>query len=622
MAPPYRVPPPHGHCPWKIPIPRPSNDDLLLLTPNPPAQFAAGYLTVVKPGRSCIGTAKGSFYPRYVKFSSTAAVVSTPRHPKATSARVLLTSVFGPFAQDDEFGSRKINPMELYHNQVTRAQGAFSLRMFHRSWGIMLIRENILSPCTLLDFPTREKYEQELRTGNYDVIGISSIIVNVGKVREMCRIARRVAPQATIVVGGHVAAIPGLQHMIDADDIIPGDGVAWMRSFLGQDTTEPVKHPAIVSGFGLRVMGINAASSEGGTAATIIPSAGCPLGCNFCTTSAFFGGKGKFLNFYETGSELFDVMCEMERRLKVQSFFLMDENFLLHRKRAMELLELMQKHDKSWSFYVFSSANAIRKYTMEELVQLGISWVWMGLESPHGNYAKLKGTDTRALVRELRRHGIRLLGSTIIGLEHHTRENLPGEIEYAISHDTDFHQFMLYTPIPGTPLYAELTAAGKMLPDSDLADIHGQFKFNFKHAALERDESKQWLDHAFLRDFERNGPSLYRICRTMFTGWMNHRDHPDGRVRRRFEFEVRQLRVIYPALLWAMERRLRGLNRRVALRVRVLRRRITREFGLPARAATLLGPLLLWTAHREERRLARGWTYEPKPIIEYRGGLS
>ena len=43
--------------------------------------------------------------------------------------------------------------MELYHNQVTREQGAFSLRMFHRSWGIMMIQENISAPCTVLDFP-------------------------------------------------------------------------------------------------------------------------------------------------------------------------------------------------------------------------------------------------------------------------------------------------------------------------------------------------------------------------------------------------------------------------------------------------------------------------------------
>ena len=85
-----------------------------------------------------------------------------PTHPKGTHARVLLASVFGPYAQDDEFGSRTINPMELYHNQVTRAQGAFSLRMFHRSWGIMMIQANITAPCTVLDFPTRESFAREL----------------------------------------------------------------------------------------------------------------------------------------------------------------------------------------------------------------------------------------------------------------------------------------------------------------------------------------------------------------------------------------------------------------------------------------------------------------------------
>src|SRR5215469_14898705 len=123
-------------------------------------------------------------------------------HPKGSRARVLLTSVFGPYAQDDAFGSRAINPMELYHNQVTRAQGGFSLRMFHRSWGIMMIQENISAPCTVLDFPTREDFARELETNSYDIIGISSIIVNVGKVREMCRIVRELAPTSTIVVGG------------------------------------------------------------------------------------------------------------------------------------------------------------------------------------------------------------------------------------------------------------------------------------------------------------------------------------------------------------------------------------------------------------------------------------
>ena len=129
----------------------------------------------------------------------------TPLHRKGIQARILLTSVFGPYAQDDEYGSRAINPMELYHNQVTRAQGSFSLRMFHRSWGLMLIQQNISAPRTLLDFPTLETFEGELTTHHYDIVGISGIIPNFGKVREMCRRARRLSPQSVIVVGGHVA---------------------------------------------------------------------------------------------------------------------------------------------------------------------------------------------------------------------------------------------------------------------------------------------------------------------------------------------------------------------------------------------------------------------------------
>ena len=72
--------------------------------------------------------------------------------------RLLLTSVFKPFAQDDEYGSRAINPAELYHNQVTREQGPFSLRMFHRTWSLMFLRENVSAPCTVLDFPTRARF--------------------------------------------------------------------------------------------------------------------------------------------------------------------------------------------------------------------------------------------------------------------------------------------------------------------------------------------------------------------------------------------------------------------------------------------------------------------------------
>jgi hypothetical protein len=201
-------------------------------------------------------------------------------HAKGVRARVLLTSVFGPFAQDDEFGSRAANPVELYHNQVTREQGPFSLRMFHRSWGIMLIRENISAPSTLLDFPTRASFVRELRRHTYDIVGISGIVVNVGKVREMCRLVRLHSPTSLIVVGGHVTAIPDIERRIDADHIVKGEGVRWFRQLLGEPPDAPVLHPAIRSSFGMRLMGLAGPTGAATPAAAIIAPLGWPPGTN------------------------------------------------------------------------------------------------------------------------------------------------------------------------------------------------------------------------------------------------------------------------------------------------------------------------------------------------------
>ena len=143
-----------------------------------------------------------------------------------------LTSVFGSYAQDDEYGSRKSNPMELYDNPVTRVQGPFSLRIFHRSWGIMLIHDSIEAAITLLDFPDMERFIQKITTNEYDIVEIGSIIPNVGKVKKMCQLIREHLPAAAIVVGGHVANMSDLDERIDADQIVKGVGVRWMRQFL------------------------------------------------------------------------------------------------------------------------------------------------------------------------------------------------------------------------------------------------------------------------------------------------------------------------------------------------------------------------------------------------------
>lgn len=545
-------------------------------------------------------------------------------HPAGRKARLLLTSVFGPYAQDDEYGSRAINPMELYHNQVTRVQGAFSLRMFHRSWGLKLIQDNLDCPVSLLDFPSRDRFIEELRTHRYDIIGISAIAPNLEKVAAMCQLIRKHQPEAVIVVGGHIANMPDLADCVDADHIVRGEGVRWMQRFTGQPDDQALRHPRLLSGIGSRALGVTLSEKPGEVAATLIPGVGCPVGCNFCSTSAMFGGKGKFVDFYPTGDALFEVMCGLERDLKVSSFFVMDENFLLHRRRALRLLELMEKHDKAWSLYVFSSANVIKSYTIEQLVRLGISWVWMGLEGRESQYTKLRGTDTRQLVADLQAHGIRILGSSIIGLEEHTEDNLDEAIDYSVSHNTEFHQFMLYTAVAGTPLWHEMNDQGRLKGGRQMpaADIHGQLRFNFKHQHLPAGRETDFLLEAFRRDFEVNGPSILRVARTTLAGWQRYRKHPDRRVRRRYQIEARSLALTLSSAVWAA-RAWYADNQKLRPMMDSLLADLYQAFPLRARlAAPIGGRYLLRKLRDEDNRLKKGWTYEPPTFYEHNAAAS
>lgn len=541
-----------------------------------------------------------------------------PKSPFGPKTRILLTSVFGPYAQDDEYGSRAINPMELYQNQVTRVQGVFSLRMFHRSFGLMMLQANIEAPSTLVDFPTRDEFIRVLKDNAYDVVGISAIMPNTGKVAEMCRLIRKHLPRAVIVIGGHIANRENLSEIIDADFIVRGDGIRWFRRYLGQDEEAPVNHPTLLSGFGSRVLGIKLPNRPSGTAAMLIPSVGCPVGCNFCSTSAMFGGKGKAILFYKTGDELFEVMTRIESELGVKSFFIMDENFLFHRQRALRLLELMKQTGKSWQMYVFSSAKVLTSYSIDQLVGLGVSWVWMGLEGRDSQYAKMNKVNTRELVKTLQSNGIAVLGSSIIGLETHTPDNIEQAIDYAVSHETDFHQFMLYTPISGTPLHEEHRRNGTLLGESevDIADTHGQYRFNFRHRHIPQGAEEGYLRQAFETDFKVNGPSLARLIGTSLKGWQRYKNHPDARVRARFAADSLLLKTTYPGSIWAMRKWYKN-DEPMRAKLDDLLHEFYAEFGWTTRVAVAaIGRFIFRMMKREEKRLAAGWSYEPKCIIE------
>jgi len=450
--------------------------------------------------------------------------------------KLLLTSVFGPYAADDEYGE-KSNKMELFHNQVTREQGIFSYRFNHGSQGLYFLADNIDVPTTVLDFPTLKRFKKELEK-DYDYIGISFIIPNFKKAKEMARIIRAISPRSKIILGGHGTNIPGVETMIENDFICKGEGVYFLRNLFQENINRPIRHPLGYSSFNRQVMGVPWSPDSG----IITTGVGCANKCRFCATSHFFG---EYTPYLKTGKEIFDLCCRYEDEKKITDFGILDENFLKMKERALELMEQMEKNKRYFTFAIFSSAETLKELgDLDILVRLGITFIWIGIESKKEIYAKNKGTDFSSLVDEIRKRGISVLASSILFLEDHDKNTIWEDIDFVTSLRPDYLQFCELGPIPGTKLYNDYEQQGKLLKNIPYEAQHGQGKIWFKHDHFTRDESEYFLRLAFETDYIRNGASMLRAIKTTLDGYHYCLNHESGLVRARLKTYAKTLRMM------------------------------------------------------------------------------
>ncbi|PWB68729.1 MAG: radical SAM protein [Holophagae bacterium] len=518
--------------------------------------------------------------------------------------KVLLSSVFGPYGVDDEYGQASCR-MELFHNQVTREQGVFSIRMFHPTFGLHFLAANISAATTVLDFPSEARFVEELRN-DYDVVGISFIVPNFERAKRMAKLVRRHAPRAKIVLGGHGTPLPEVDE-IPNDGVCRGEGVRWLRSFLGEDPERPITHPILSDSFGGRILGVPVVDHSG----HLTPGLGCPNACFFCLTSSFFDHK--YIPYLTTGREMFDVCEAVERTLGYRKFYVMDENFLAHPERAYELADLIARNGKNYRFSLFSSAENIKKVGVDFLVRLGVISVWLGVESNLKTFPKNRGVDFASLVRELRDHGILVLTSAILFLEEHDRANIWEDIRETVALEPDLIQFMQLGPAPNTPVYRRFRASGRLIEDVPYAEWHGQGQIWFRHPHFSREESGRILTDAFRYDYDTLGPSLVRMAETVVRGFQNINGSRDPLIVRRRESLRRRAEKFRPFLAAARHHAHNDNARALIERVRATYDEAFGPMSLKQRAQ---GQVVRAYAAQEARRVAAGRNnYQPPTIV-------
>ncbi len=482
---------------------------------------------------------------------------------------------------------------ELLHEQVTRAQGIFSPRSHHIQFSLEYIAENLEAPTTVLQYPSKGELARELKRG-YDVVGICFVLATYHRMKEVVALVREHCPGAKIVLGGYGTVAPDEMLLPYADHICREEGVAFMRRLLGEPEIQmPYRHPLIINP--MRIFGKQVSRTG-----IVFAGLGCPNGCDFCCTSHFF--KRKHIRLLPTGADIYRVI---ERYLEVDpklAILIIDEDFLLDRRRALEFRECVVRGGRPLSIFCFGSVKALSQYTVTEILEMGIDGVWVGYEGTRSGYAKQSGRPIGELFREFREHGITLLASMIVGFPYQTPEIIEEELSGLLALKPTFTQFLIYGPPPGTPFYEKVVRDGLFLPEvarnKELFFRKGSgFHSMVKHPTMTPARIESLQRRCFAEDFRRLGPSIFRSVELWLDGHLKYRESPVPIIRAKAALVAADLRKAYPVFLSG---KLLGPTREVRKWIARLHLRLISTLGPPTAMERLqsIGALGLaaWTA--------------------------
>jgi haloalkane dehalogenase len=280
---------------------------------------------------------------------------------------------------------------------------------------------------------------------------------------------------------------------------------------------------------------------------------------------------------------------------------IIDEDFLLNKKRAMEFRDCVMKGGKTLSIFAFSSIKALSQYTVEEILEMGIDGFWIGYEGTRSGYAKQQGRPVEDIITEFRAHGITILTSMIVGFDYQNQAVVAQELDGLMKLKPALAQFLIYGPVPGTPFYERVIKDNLLeevyAKDTDLYYRRGDgFATMVKHPTLSPAEVEELQRWCFQEDFQRLGPSIFRTLEARWLGYQKLKGSANPWLRRKAEFYAKELRTAYPAFLAG---RLLGPNAAVRRWIADLERCIHAELGQPVlwerlRSVVAVGAAL-WT---------------------------
>jgi len=197
----------------------------------------------------------------------------------------------------------------------------------------------------------------------------------------------------------------------------------------------------------------------------LITSRGCPFDCHFCSSTKFAGKKWRA----RSAKSIVDELEVLYHDYGYRAFTFLDDNFTINKTRMMEFADEVEARNlKDIIWWCFSRVDILanNEDMVKRLAEVGAFTMFLGLESANENSLENYGKNinlkqqTKA-IELLRKYGIRVLGSFILGDVSENKKMINNTVDWAINLNPYTVQFALLTPYPGTQLYKEIEQEDK-----------------------------------------------------------------------------------------------------------------------------------------------------------------
>ncbi len=209
--------------------------------------------------------------------------------------------------------------------------------------------------------------------------------------------------------------------------------------------------------------------------AMYISSLACPYSCAYCTNEGVYGRQWNALEAAQVVEETTDLV----HRYRLQLLWMVDDNFLVDRDRAVEIAEGLVRRGVSFDWSIQSSTNLVNRLELDQLKLLrraGLSQICHGAESASPKVLKLMNKDFQKpetiyhAAEKCTLAGIRPSFNVIFGFpgegEKERRETIRFIMDVCRRFPGAEFWTNIFTPYPGSPVVLRAAELGIELPTS------------------------------------------------------------------------------------------------------------------------------------------------------------